>query len=140
VDVEHIQATVELDGFCGVARIQHDGRTIAEFAAGMADRANLRPNKITTSFAAASVTKGLTALTVLSLIETGELSLHTPISAVIGDALSGIDTAVTIDHLLTHRSGVGDYIYEEVGQDIDDHVLGGRPAHTLQTQQTTWTC
>ena len=133
MDIAKLQAAAEHEGFSGAVRIRKDGQTVGEFASGMADRANERPNQLTTRFGVASVAKGLTAMSVMSLIEAGELHLDTPLVSVVGDVLPLVDPAVTIEHLLTHRSGVGDYVDEAVLQDIDDYVLGDRSAHTLRT-------
>ncbi len=119
--------------FSGVVGVWSDGHLVVGFARGFADRANARPNKVTTRFAVASATKGLTALTIMKLVESGALSLDTTVRSVVGDRLAQVDPAVTIDHLLTHRSGVGDYLDEETLGDIDDHVLGALSAHILQS-------
>ena len=57
--------------------------------------------------------KGLTALAVVSLIDDGTLDLTTTARSVLGDDLPLIDDGVTIEHLLAHRSGIGDYFDEE---------------------------
>ena len=66
-----------------------------------------------TRFGIASGTKGLTALAVVSLIEAGSLELSTTARSVLGADLPLIDDAVTIEHLLSHRSGIGDYFDED---------------------------
>ena len=121
------------DDFSGVVRVQRRGEAIVEFACGFSDRVNKRVNRVDTLFAIASGTKGFTALTIMSLIESGELTLDTTLRSVVGDDLPHVDEAVTIDHLLTHRSGVGDYLDEDAMDDIDDHILDDLSAHTLQT-------
>lgn len=119
--------------FSGVVRVERQGEVIVEFARGHGDRANERANNLGTRFAVASATKALTALTIMSMVESGALTLDTTLRSVIPDELPHVDEAVTIDHLLTHRSGVGDYIDEDAGGDVDDHVLGALSAHTLLT-------
>ena len=104
-----------------------------EFACGHSDRANERMNNLKTRFAVASGTKALTALTIMSLVESGDLTLDTTLRSVVAGALPNVDEAVTIDHLLTHRSGVGDYLDEETTGDIDEHLLGPLSAHILET-------
>jgi CubicO group peptidase (beta-lactamase class C family) len=71
----------------------------------------------------ASGTKGFTALAVMSLIESGVLQLDTTARSVLGDDLPEIDDAVTIEQLLAHRSGIGDYLDEDALGDINDHVM-----------------
>lgn len=117
-------------GFAGVVRLERPGEPMIEFAAGLADRRNGVPVELATRFGVASGTKGFTALTVVSLVESGELALDTTIRSVVGDALSRVDDGVTIEHLLGHTSGVGDYLDEEVLGDIDDYIFTVSP-HVL---------
>ncbi len=78
---------------------------------------------VDTRLATASGTKGFTALATVSLIEDGALGFDTRLSEVVGDLLPAVDGAVTIEHLLGHTAGVGDYLDEETLGDIDDQVL-----------------
>lgn len=119
--------------FSGVVRVQRGGEVIVEFACGYSDRANERVNNLETRFAVASGTKALTALTIMSMVDSAALTLDTPLRSVVPGDLPRVDEAVTIDHLLTHRSGVGDYLDEDALDDVDDHVLGALSAHTLET-------
>ena len=45
-----------------------------------------------------------------------------------------IDDGVTIEHLLTHTSGIGDYLDEDGDWDVSDYVLT-LPVHTLTTAE-----
>ncbi len=80
-------------------------------------------NTLDTQFAIASGVKGLTALAVIGLVEEGALELSTTARSVLGIDLPLIDDAVTVEHLLSHRSGIGDYLDEEASGDISDYVL-----------------
>lgn len=126
---DDLEAVAIAGGFSGAVRVRVDGEVVVEFAAGFADRSANRPNELSTRFGVASGTKGLTALTVLSLIEADEFALDTTVRSIVGDRLPNVDQAVTIEHLLAHRSGAGDYLDEEIVGDIDDHILGERSAH-----------
>jgi CubicO group peptidase (beta-lactamase class C family) len=119
-DVESLAESAEFSGVVAVARASS---RIAELARGFADRANDRPNNLETRFGTASVTKGLTALTVVSLIESGDLGWDTTLRSLIPDGLPLVDPAVTIEHLLGHTSGVGDYLDEEQLGDVDEYVM-----------------
>ena len=125
------QRALEHD-FSGIVRVERRGEVIVEFACGHSDRANERLNDLNTRFAVASGTKAFTALTIMSLVEAGAFTLDTTLRSVVGRDLPHVDEAVTIDHLLTHRSGVGDYVDEAAGGDIDDYVLGSLSVHTLE--------
>ncbi len=131
-DPDELAGIAEGTGFSGVAVVASGGSRAAELVAGLADRSNALPNRIDTLFATASATKGFTALTVASLIESGELSFDTTLASLVGRDLPAVDPSVTIEHLLGHTSGVGDYLDEEQHGDIDDHILDVS-AHTLQT-------
>ena len=63
----------------------------------------------------------MTALAVVSLIDDGALELTTTARSVLGDDLPLIRDDVTVEHLLAHRSGIGDYLDEDAGH--DDHRL-----------------
>jgi CubicO group peptidase (beta-lactamase class C family) len=80
------------------------------------------------------VTKGFTALTVVSLIEDGPLELSTTARSVLGDDLPLIGDDVTIEHLLSHRSGIGHYLDEDLEQDLSDYLMPV-PVHELATTE-----
>jgi len=115
--------------FSGVVRVDDDGGA-HEWAFGAADRRHGFANTPDTRFSLASGTKGFTALTVMSLVESGELTLGQPVRTVLGDDLPEIDDRTTIEHLLAHRSGIGDYLDESEPTDIDDYVMPV-PVHEL---------
>lgn len=120
-------------GFSGAIRLDLDGISV-ERAFGEADRAHGIANRPDTVFATASGTKGFTALTVMRLVEAGALALDTTARSVLGDDLPLIDDRVTVEHLLTHRSGIGDYLDETVVADWADYVLT-IPAQDLATTE-----
>ena len=71
-------------GFSGVVRVDRGDRVEIVKAYGLADRSYDIPNEVDTRFALASGTKGLTALTVVSLVEDGTLQLTTTARSVLG--------------------------------------------------------
>jgi CubicO group peptidase (beta-lactamase class C family) len=109
-------------GFSGVVRVDRGDDVEFVNAYGLAHRGFEIANTIDTRFAIASGTKGFTALTVMSLIEEGRLTLGTTARSVLGDDLPLIDDAVTIEHLLANRSGIGDYYDEEIVHDPLEYV------------------
>jgi CubicO group peptidase (beta-lactamase class C family) len=125
-----LEAMAASGDFSGVLVVSRDGERMVELARGFADRANGRPNTLDTRFGIASATKGLTALTVASLIESGELRSDTTLRSVVPHGLPMVDPAVTIEQLLGHTSGVGDYLDEDELGDVDDYVMG-LPVHRL---------
>lgn len=109
--------------FSGVVRIDRtDGIRLAK-AYGPAHRGHEIRNEVDTQFAIASGTKGLTALTVVSLIEDRVLDLSTAARSVLGRDLPLIGDDVTIEHLLSHRSGIGDYLDEGLDHELTDYPM-----------------
>ncbi len=103
-------------------------------AYGQAHRGLGVPNTVDTQFGIASGSKGLTALTVMSLVEGRELGLDTTARSVLGADLPLIDDRVTVEQLLAHRSGIGDYLDEDELDDNNDYVLPV-PVHELATTE-----
>jgi CubicO group peptidase (beta-lactamase class C family) len=124
----------ERTGFSGVVRVDRAGGTEVCRAYGFADRAHGVRNTVDTQFATASATKTLTALTMMSLVERGTLSLDTPARSLLGDDLPLIADDVTIEHLLAHRSGIGDYLDEDNVHDVSEYVMTV-PVHELATTE-----
>ena len=126
-DVARIAAEIT---FSGAVRAHADGVVVIDVAYGLADRAHGIPVTTTTQFATASGTKGLTALVMMRLVESGVLGLSTTARSLLGVDLPLIDDQVTVEHLLEHRSGIGDYLDEDLVEDISDYVMT-RPGHEL---------
>jgi CubicO group peptidase (beta-lactamase class C family) len=121
-------------GFSGVVRVDRgDGIELAK-AYGLAHRGHRIATTVDTQFAIASGGKGLTALTVVSLIEAGMLDAATTARSVLGNDLPLIGDEVTVEQLLAHRSGIGDYVDEEAGNEITEHILPV-PVHELATTE-----
>jgi CubicO group peptidase (beta-lactamase class C family) len=125
-----VDAVAAETGFAGVVAVDRAGEIEFTKAYGYAHRAYRIPNTVDTRFAIASGSKGLTALTVVSLIEQGALRLSTTARSVLGRDLPLIGDDVTVEHLLAHRSGIGDYLDEEGDLEITDYVLTV-PVHEL---------
>jgi CubicO group peptidase (beta-lactamase class C family) len=117
--------------FSGVVRVDHGEEVLVEKAYGLAHRGYEIPNEVDTRLATASATKGLTALAVVSLVETGTLELSTTARSVLGADLPLIHEDVTVEHLLAHRSGIGDYLDEDDPEmDLDGYLMPV-PVHEL---------
>src|SRR3954447_3428999 len=112
------------DGFSGAVRIGAES-----WAFGYADRAHEIPNEVDTQFAIASGTKGFTRVVVEAV-----LPLQQRARDLLGDDLPLIDDRVTVEHLLEHTSGIGDYYDEEVETDSEAYLLRV-PPHELPTTE-----
>ena len=119
-DIDRVAADAD---FSGVVRVERDGAIELDLAYGLADRAHGIPCAVDTRFAIASGAKGFTALTVMALVEDGLLGLDMPARQLLGVDLPLIDDAVTIEQLLAHRSGIGDYLDEDAHPDPNDYVI-----------------
>jgi len=125
-----VNALIDETRFSGVIRVDRAGETVLEQAAGWAHRAHQIAMTVDTRLAMASGSKAFTALVVHALVADGTLALTTRARELLGDDLPLIDDRVTVEHLLAHRSGIGDYIDEGAAYQIDDYVLTV-PVHTL---------
>jgi len=119
-DVDRVAAEAD---FSGVVRVERDGIVELDLAYGLADRGHGIACTVDTRFAVASAAKAFTALTVMALVTDGVLGLDTPARELLGDDLPLIDDAVTVEHLLAHRSGIGDYLDEDVHPDPNAYVM-----------------
>jgi len=131
---ELIDATAQAEDFSGVVRVDRHGTTEVAKAYGYADRAYGLANTVKTQFGTASVTKGFTALTVMVLVEEGRLDLSTTARSLLGEDLPEIADNVTVEHLLAHRSGIGDYLDEDGLDDMTDYPVPV-PVHQLATPE-----
>jgi CubicO group peptidase (beta-lactamase class C family) len=129
-----VDEVADRTGFSGVVRVDRDDVTLIDAAYGYADRLREVPNAEDTRFAVASVTKGFTALVVMTLVERGTLGLEMTARSLLGEDLPLIDDDVTVEHLLGHRSGIGDYLDEEALDEKTAYVLPV-PAHLLATAE-----
>lgn len=98
--------------------IIQDGKLILQKGYGTAYFEESRPVSAKSNFRLASVTKQFTAMSVLQLIERGELALDTTINDIFPD-FPDYGNTITIDHLLKHTSGIQDY----EGMVPDDQVI-----------------
>lgn len=121
-------------GFSGAVRVDRGDEVELAKAYGLAHRAYGISNTVDTQFAIASGTKGLTAAAIVSLIEDGLLDLSTTARSALGQDLPLIRDDVTIEHLLSHRSGIGDYLDEEADHDIAAYLMPV-PVHELATTE-----
>jgi len=107
--------------FSGVFSVAGSDGVIFQQANGHRNKAEELPNDVDTVFGIASGTKLFTGLAVCKLIDEGKLSPEDKFCDVLTQDLGQIDSRVTIHQLLTHTSGVGEYIDEEA-DDMDEQL------------------
>jgi len=109
----------DAETFSGVFSIRRDQEVIFEKSCGYRNRSESLLNNSDTAFSIASGTKLFTGLAICKLIDDGKLSLNDKLCDILNNDLGEIDKRVTIYHLLTHTSGVGDYIDEEAEDSME---------------------
>lgn len=134
VDARALDEAVAAQAFTGVVTVDVADRRVLERCEGFIHRALQVPMTPTARIAIASGSKAFTALAVMRLVEDGDLRLDLSVRDLLGGQLPLIDRGVTIEHLLGHTSGIGDYLDEDDGWEVSDFVLS-RPVHTLTTAE-----
>ncbi len=112
----YFQGRADADAFSGVALITQGSDTLWSGAYGWASRAWRAPNTLDTRFDTASITKLFTAVAVLQLVDQGRLALDTRVIERLGLTGANFSPDITVYHLLTHTSGLGDDADEEAGE------------------------
>jgi CubicO group peptidase (beta-lactamase class C family) len=105
--------------FSGRALAWRDGGPIFSYAGGLAHRGHGVPVTDDTRFGVASITKHVTAIAALQLVERGLLALDTPVVEILppGQRPTALTREHTLHHLLSHTSGLANY------HDDDDPTL-----------------
>lgn len=115
-EVESAITTLAGEGrFSGSVLVTQGDRTLLECAAGLADRGNRRAIGPGTRFGLASLSKPFTAAAALTCVGRGELGVHDRVVDLLPAERRPrtLDEAVTVHHLLSHTSGIGDYAEED---------------------------
>lgn len=76
------------------------------------------PNQSNTKHRLASITKQFTAMLIMQLTEQGKLDLNIPITTYIPDYPKSTGTIITIHHLLTHTSGIPNFLSFPIFNDV----------------------
>jgi len=95
--------------FSGSVLVARRGDVLLSQGYGLADREQNIPNTAQTRFRLGSITKQFTAMATLILEALGKLNVKDPICNYIAECPSTWE-GITIDHLLTHTSGIPDLI------------------------------
>jgi CubicO group peptidase (beta-lactamase class C family) len=126
-----LDASLQAHAFSGVVSIRQQDQILYQRAAGYADRSNRIANTLDTRFGIASGTKFFTALAIGKLIAAQQLSLSTRLQDCLALDFPHYSPEITIRHLLTHTSGIPDYLDEEKITDFD-HFFVSRPWYELK--------
>jgi CubicO group peptidase (beta-lactamase class C family) len=118
------------DAFSGVVRVTVGEDEQFAGAYGQASRAWHVRNTLQTRFDTASITKLFTAVATLQRVDGGSFGLDTSVIDYLGLEGTAISRDVTVRHLLTHTSGIGDDADEEAGESYEA-VWQRRPNYTV---------
>lgn len=102
------------EAFSGTVLLQRGDDRLFQGAYGYANRSWRVENHVDTRYRIASISKMFTAVAALQLVDTGALSLDTPVAACLGLEDTTIPREATVYHMLTMTSGIADW-FEESG-------------------------
>lgn len=105
-DDAKIDAFVKAHGFAGTIVRARGGRQVYARNFGLADIAANIPITTETVYGIASISKFLTTVTVLKLVEAGKLELDSPIATLLPGYRVDTGAKVTLAHLLSNTSGI----------------------------------
>ena len=114
VQAQHIETLVarhaQLDLFSGTVLVADHGKIVYARAYGEANKDYRIPNRLDTSYNIGSIGKVFTAVAVMQLVEAGKLRLDDTLSKHLPDYPFPEKGAITVQQLLNHSSGLGDYM------------------------------
>jgi CubicO group peptidase (beta-lactamase class C family) len=117
---QYFSALEARDAFSGVVLVTQGDDELYAAPYGYASRAwNIR-NTLDTRFDTASITKLFTSIATLQLIDQGDIGFDTRAVGFLGLEDTATSPEVTVFHLLTHSSGIGDDCEEEDGEVYED--------------------
>ena len=119
---ELFESYAHYNRFIGNVLISQNDKIIYRKSFGYADAENHKKNTKNSIFSIASVTKSLTAVGIMKLVEDGKLTLETPINTYFPNFIPDFSKDITIRHLLNHSSGM----QANIGR-IDDEGNGLMP-------------
>ncbi|WP_043623732.1 serine hydrolase domain-containing protein [Nonomuraea candida] len=104
----YVKELADKDEFSGTVLLAHRGRHVLARAYGWADRERGVRNRTDTIYALASASKPFTGLAVVRLAEQRKLNFHDLVSKHLDGLPKEMADQITVHHLLTHTSGLGD--------------------------------
>lgn len=108
------------DKFSGAALIAKDGKVLWQRGYGLADRDAKVPNTVNTRFRLGSMNKMFTAVAIAQLVQQGKLKFSDTLATVLPDYPNKeVAAKITVEQLLTHTSGLGDFFTPEFDRKKD---------------------
>lgn len=101
---DFLKPFAESGQFAGIVLASENGRIIYEKAFGLANADFKIPNQLNTRIGIASITKPMTTVILINLVQSGKISMSDKLSKFIPDFPNG--DKITIEMLARHRSGI----------------------------------
>ena len=139
---EYILELESIHSINGVISIESDDETIFRQAFGFSSIEHSKLNTLETKFFLGSNTKLFTAVAIMQLVECEIFSLSTPIKSFFPQYRNHISDAITIHHLLSHTSGIENFVALDNFSDIQvteiaqDKLLESFVCRTVQTNKS----
>jgi D-alanyl-D-alanine carboxypeptidase len=139
IDRGRLRQELEAGDFSGLVHIAGDDEPPLTIELGMADRAAGIPNTARTRFGVASISKLVTGIACARLIDGGGLSWADRYVDLVPAEWRpvNLDPSVTLEHLLTHQSGFGDY-FDEEGDEPYEAIWTRTPSTTIRGPKDMW--
>jgi CubicO group peptidase (beta-lactamase class C family) len=102
--IEAEMATQQVPGLA--VGVLHNGEMLFSQGFGVADLATNTPVTPSTSFRIGSITKPLTTIGLMQLVEAGQVDLDQPVVSYVPEFI--VNDQITVRQLLSHSSGLGD--------------------------------
>jgi CubicO group peptidase (beta-lactamase class C family) len=120
---ESLDARIDAEfakGFEGVILVEREGREVVRKASGLANRERKIPITVDTIFAIGSTPIDFTKAGIIRLVQSGKVRLDAPISTYLPNVPED-KRGITIEYLLTGRSGLPDFV-DQPGDRDPDHA------------------
>lgn len=105
-----VKQYLDLDIFSGTVLVAQDGKIIYNKAFGLANRKENIPNTLQTKFDIGSINKAFTKVIILQLIQEGKIKPDDKLGKYLEGFPKEASEKITIEQLIGHRSGYGDYM------------------------------
>jgi D-alanyl-D-alanine carboxypeptidase len=117
----------DADIFSGAIAIAREGKPVFAQGYGYADREKKIANTVDTPFLLGSMNKLFTSLAIGQLVEQGKLGYEDPLATFLPDFPDAESARkIRIKHLLSHTSGLGDYLATQAYRDELDRMVTAR--------------
>ena len=111
---KYLSDQVAEDNFSGVVLIAKDDKPIFSKAYGLANKETKTPNNLETKFNLGSINKIFTRIAIGQLVKQGKISFNDKLGKYLPDYPNkDAREKITIGHLVTMKSGVGDFFGEK---------------------------